>query len=164
MTQMEPQSAGEYWWRFRPGESGNPLGPTELRRCRVETKCHELAEELGGWDSLSKIERVLLEQAASLLVRSARHPPNAEDAVRITNTISRVLRTVERRRDQRAGSAHCATPSLKGYLEGKAAVPAPGEAAGASSAAPASTCPPADKAHPRPPCGDGGGLPVDSCP
>ena len=58
------------------------------------TKAHELAEELGGYESLGLIERTLIERAAELLLRRPRRP---DEVVKISNLVSRILRDCLRR-------------------------------------------------------------------
>jgi hypothetical protein len=126
-TQTEPQSADQFPWRYKPGESGNPLGPTAARKLRLDVKCRELAQEFGGWDALSVIERTLVEQAAALLVR--RKPASAEDAVRCANAVGRLLHAVERRRGQSAPRGRSLAEHLA-TLGPAPVVPSPPPAAG----------------------------------
>jgi hypothetical protein len=58
-----------------PGSYSRPPNSCFLR----SAKARELAAEFGGIDRLSVVDRVLIEQAAALLVRK---PHSAEDAVR----------------------------------------------------------------------------------
>jgi hypothetical protein len=96
MEQSEPQ----YPWRFRPGVSGNPQGSLsdKARQERIEAKARELAVEYGGYDSLSPIDRALLGQAATLLVRK---PRTYNDSVRVANSISRLLSGLRNRQKTR---------------------------------------------------------------
>jgi hypothetical protein len=146
MKQTEPQSADQYPWRYKPGESGNPLGPTAARKLRLDAKCRELAAEYGGWDGLSIIERTLVEQAATLLVR--RKPASAEDAVRCANAVGRLLHAVERRRGRPAPKS----PTFGDLLSADLARQAP---AGESPVPLASSCPPAVETNHGAPQSDG---------
>ena len=78
--------------RSGPGQSGNPAGrPSRAKRqACIDARARELATEFGGWDKLSTVDRVYVEQAAALLLRK---PHSAEDAVRW-----RLLAAVERRK------------------------------------------------------------------
>jgi hypothetical protein len=98
--------------RYRPGESGNLAGrPSELqRRALVEAKAHELAQELGGFNSLTAIEKTLIERAAEL---SLGKPRRYDERVRTANIVNRILRDVLRRhRPERK------TLELRDYLAG----------------------------------------------
>src|SRR5438128_6524854 len=75
---------------WRPGISGNPRGAESraARQARIVARVAEWAAEWGGVEKLSAIERDLLRRAAELeLIRPRRH----EDAVRVANTISKLL-------------------------------------------------------------------------
>jgi hypothetical protein len=91
MAQAETQSTDQ-WWRFKPGQSGNPLGRTAARKLKLDAKMAELAADYGGVAGLTVIERTLIERAAGLLLRK---PVAAEDAVRVANTVARLLRVVQ---------------------------------------------------------------------
>jgi hypothetical protein len=100
---------------FQPGQSGNPAGRESraARAVRIEAKARELAQEFGGYDALSPVDRVLVTQAATLLLR---RPKSAEDVVRVANSIQRLLASVALRYGRRS-----ATPDVKSYLISKAA-------------------------------------------
>jgi hypothetical protein len=95
MEQM-PEQRQQRAHGFQPGVSGNPAGRMSAAACaaRVEAKARELAAELGGYDSVTEIDRVLLRTAAGLLLR---RPKNGEDAVRVGNGIIRALVTLQRK-------------------------------------------------------------------
>jgi hypothetical protein len=143
-SQSLSQSSDPFWWRFKPGQSGNPLGPTAARRLKLEAKCRELAAEFGGWDGLSVVEKTMIDQAAALLVR--RRPAGVENMVRCANAVARLLHVVERSRGKGCQKAEAA--SLGALLSADLARAEP---AGASSMAPASDSPPEEKrAHGSP--------------
>jgi hypothetical protein len=91
MEQMPDQRQG-----FPKGVSGNPAGRMSRAACaaRIEAKARELAVEFGGYDAVSPVDRVLLTQAATLLLR---RPKSAEDSVRLGNGILRALATLQRK-------------------------------------------------------------------
>src|SRR5438132_216609 len=86
--------------RFRPGQSGNPSGrlSNAARQERIEQKTKELAIEFGGLETLSPVERALLDQAAVLLLRK---PRSAEDVVRVANSVQRLLGALGKRKRRR---------------------------------------------------------------
>jgi len=90
------QTAQQRPYGFQPGVSGNPRG--RVSRKHIEEKARELSAELGDYDRMSAIDRALLEQAATLLLR---RPKNAEDVVRVSNSIARLLSVVRRRHPPR---------------------------------------------------------------
>src|SRR5262249_60971909 len=95
--------------RFQPGQSGNPRGRisrAEQQACR-EATVRELAAEL-GLDAPSASERILLDQVADLVQRRAR---TAEDAVRIANSVDRILRMLRRKAKREPQK-----PALDAYL------------------------------------------------
>jgi hypothetical protein len=102
-----------------PGRRANPRGrPSRAeKQGRIDAKARELAEEFGGLDRLSVVDRTLIEQAAALLVRK---PHSAEDAVRCANAVGRLLGAVERRRGTGKQNA---TRSLSEYAAEKAGQP-----------------------------------------
>jgi hypothetical protein len=115
MQQTPNQLPQQFPWRFTSGQSGNPAGrPSRAeRQARIDARARELAEEFGGIDRLSVVDRVLIEQAAALLVRK---PHSAEDAVRCANAVGRLLSAVERRR---GGGKQTVTRSLVDYVKSK---------------------------------------------
>jgi hypothetical protein len=96
---------------FQPGVSGNPQGRMSNRERaeRIEAKARELGAEFGGLEKLTPVDRELLKQAATLLLR---RPKSAEDVVRVANSIARLLGGLSKRRKREP--AHCGT--LDQYL------------------------------------------------
>jgi hypothetical protein len=94
---------------FPKGTSGNARGRESAASfaARIEAKARELAIELGGYDTVSEIDRVLLRTAAGLLLR---RPKNSEDTVRIGNGVLRALSTLQRRHGRRPGRQGRALP------------------------------------------------------
>ncbi len=75
--------------RWRPGQSGNPDGKSKAaRQARLDALVTEWCEPFGGVAKLNPAERLLAYQAAALALR---RPNRAEDAVRVANTISKIL-------------------------------------------------------------------------
>lgn len=87
-----------------PGNPGRPSA-AELR-ARIEAEARRLAQEFGGLDELSIIDRTFVMQAAGLLIR---RPRRREDQVRRVNAVGRLLNRVRR-------SAREATPSFSEVL------------------------------------------------
>src|SRR5262249_56661 len=73
----------------QPGQSGNPAGRESAasRRARIAAMVEQWVAELGG--KVGAAERILLTRAAELTVM--RHPRQAEQAVRVANSISKLL-------------------------------------------------------------------------
>jgi hypothetical protein len=88
-----PKSSGHGNPNWLPGTSQNPAGKESnaKRHARREAIIAKWAEPFGGAATLSPAERDLLHQAADLVLRK---PHNAEDAVRIANTVSKILAQV----------------------------------------------------------------------
>ena len=103
MNQVSQQVQDLVSGKFLPGRSANPSGrPSRAeRQARIDAKARELAEAFGGWDRLTVLDRVRIEQAAVLL---AGRPKGHEDRVRYANTLDRLLGAVERRRGARRHS------------------------------------------------------------
>jgi hypothetical protein len=120
MAQTGTQSTDQFPWRFKPGQSGNPLGRSASTKAKLDAKMEELAAEYGGVAALSVYERTIIEQCAKLVLR---HTTTAEDAVRVANTVARLLRTVQR---GRALQPAAPAPSLASWAQ--QASPAPSEA------------------------------------
>jgi hypothetical protein len=107
---------------FQPGESGNPAGrlSNKAKQERIEARALELAAEFGGWENLSAVDRLMLTQAATLVLR---RPKSAEDAVRVANAVQRLLGGLgKRKRAPKPGAA------LAAYLQRNHTAP-PDEAA-----------------------------------
>jgi hypothetical protein len=102
---------------FVKGRSGNPRGRLSFaaRQALVLARARELAEELGGYDSLSPIEKTLIERAADL---SLGKPRRYDQRIRRDNLISRILRDVLRRHGPPRHQS--AAPSLADYVASKA--------------------------------------------
>jgi hypothetical protein len=105
------EAVGRYPNRYPKGVSGNLAGrPSRAQqRALVLARAHELAAELGGYESLGPIERTLIERAADLLCRK---PRRYDDCVRRDNLVSRILRDVLRR--HRPAAPH--RSELRDYL------------------------------------------------
>jgi hypothetical protein len=103
---------------YKPGQSGNPQGPpsNKVRAEHIERKARELAAEFGGLDAMTPVDRTLMLQAATLLVRK---PRTQVDVVRIANSVSRLLGIVSRRHPREPDRG----PSLHEYLASKASAP-----------------------------------------
>src|SRR5262249_27579585 len=117
MQQTPNQLPDQTPWRFKPGQSGNPAGrPSRAeRQARIDARARELAVEFGGWERLSTVDRVYVEQAAALLVR---RPHSAEDAVRCANAVGRLLGAVERRRGTSKPARSAVAQLMEGELDG----------------------------------------------
>jgi hypothetical protein len=91
------QPSQQRWHGFQPGQSGNPQGAMSAREKqeRIEATARELAAEFGGYDALSPVNRTLVVQAATLLLRK---PRTQVDAVRVANSIGRLLASVRNRK------------------------------------------------------------------
>ncbi len=98
--QVSQQAQHQADGRFAPGASGNPLGRESraAKLARRDARAAELAAEFGGLDALTAVERVMIQQAAELLLGN---PRSAEDKVRYANTIARLLGAVRKRRGER---------------------------------------------------------------
>jgi hypothetical protein len=82
---------------FKPGASGNPFGKLSrtAQRALVLGRANELAQELGGYENLSAIERTLIEKAAELTLSK---PRRHDQRIRTANIVNRILRDILRRR------------------------------------------------------------------
>jgi hypothetical protein len=114
-VQTPEQTPSQYPWRWKPGESGNRFGSlsAKARAERIEAKARELAVEFGGYDSLSPVDRTLIEQAVGLVLR---HPKSAEDIVRHANAVQRLLGGLRKRLGR---AREPAAPSLAEYVAAK---------------------------------------------
>jgi hypothetical protein len=117
--QIPEQASQQRSHGFQPGQSGNPGGrlSNAERQRRIEAQARELAVEFGGFEVLSPVDRVLLMQAAALLLR---RPKSAEDIVRVANSVQRLLGGLSKRKRREP-----AVPSVADYVarltsEGKA--------------------------------------------
>jgi hypothetical protein len=101
---------------FHPGVSGNPAGrlSNKARAERIEAKARELAVEFGGYEQMSPVDRVLLTQAATLLMR---RPKNAEDVVRVSNSIARLLLSLQARNPKLGDRAQSSAPNAPSVQE-----------------------------------------------
>jgi hypothetical protein len=117
IVQKPEQEPAQNWQprpqTFRPGVSGNPEGKSKAARAaRLAAKVAELSVDIGGVEKLSVIDKVLMEQAAALLLR---RPKTYEDQVRFSNSIDRILRGVAKRHGldvRRRGSGQPAASPL----------------------------------------------------
>jgi hypothetical protein len=96
--QSAPQVTGQPNWRKGDKVSGNPRGSESkaVRLAKLDAKCREIAEALGGWASMSALDKTQIEQAAKLLLRP--WPRSAEDQVRVVNAAQRLIAACELRR------------------------------------------------------------------
>ena len=83
---------------FKPGVSGNPSGGTRSKRFLALRG--DIVADLGGEDMLTGIDRVIVEQAVALLIRSEK-AKDGNDAVRASNAASRLLATLTAKRKAR---------------------------------------------------------------
>jgi hypothetical protein len=92
--EQTPQQRRPYG--FQPGRSGNPAGrlSNAQKQALLAAKAAELAEEFGGINNLTTVERTMVEQAATLLCR---RPRRADDLVRCANAVQRLLAGIKRR-------------------------------------------------------------------
>jgi hypothetical protein len=97
-----------------PGISGNGRGRLSVAEWRalVEAKVAELAAEYGGVERLSAIERVMVEQAAVLLLR---RPRRGEDPVRKANVVARLLGHLKHKRQRAPASGPTFAETLARY-------------------------------------------------
>jgi hypothetical protein len=100
--------------RFKRGHSGNPSGKGLSRRYLALFA--DLANDFGGESSLGALDRALLSQACTLMVRSER-AKKTDDIVRLTNAAMRLLAGL-RKKHQRQPTPG---PTLAQYLAAKKA-------------------------------------------
>lgn len=103
--QRPPARRGRPWPK---GVSGNPSGS------RVNTRAvvlfAEMANDFGGGDALSGVDRAMLMQACRLMARGAR-AKSADDAVRLTSEARRILQSL-----RKSAPKHAAGPTLAEFL------------------------------------------------
>jgi hypothetical protein len=95
--------------RWRPGVSGNPSGSIKSKRY-LELHA-EIVADLGGESVLTGIDRVIIGQAVTLLIR-AEKVPDTNIAVRAANTATRLLASLRNTRRRREPTG----PTLPEYL------------------------------------------------
>lgn len=95
--------------RWRPGVSGNPSGSIKSKRY-LELHA-EIVSDLGGESALTGIDRVIIGQAVTLLIR-AEKIPDTNIAVRAANAATRLLASLRNRRHRREPKG----PTLAEYL------------------------------------------------
>ena len=96
-----------------PGVSGNPAGRVS-RKTRHRKMVEELIADLGG--NVGPIDRILVEQAAWLLVQGEDHqrarnsgkPVSDEDMTRCANGAARILLRLRGKKDRRDESSELA--------------------------------------------------------
>ena len=87
--QSAEQNVEQFPWRFRPGQSGNPAGQSKaIRLSRRDALVDKWTAAIGGPSKLTAAELDLLRRAAELSMVRAR---TAEDAVRVANSISKIM-------------------------------------------------------------------------
>jgi hypothetical protein len=103
---------------FKPGVSGNPFGKLSrtAQRALVQARSYELAQELGGFDTLSAIEKTLIERAAELTLSK---PRRHDHRLRTANVVNRILRDILARRRSPGGNAKPRRSPLGEYLKGR---------------------------------------------
>jgi hypothetical protein len=96
-TQSPAQSPAEMSqskpWQYRRGQSGNPAGSLSraAKLARRDALIAEWTRDIGGEGALSAVELDLVRKAAELMMlRSSK----AEDAVRVANSVSKILAQV----------------------------------------------------------------------
>jgi hypothetical protein len=95
---------------FKPGVSGNPNGLAAIR-IKVDRLFNELAAELEQGGALSVVERTLLRNAASLIVKAER-TTRIGDSVRASSEARRVIHGLRERR-----KIESAAPTGPSYAE-----------------------------------------------
>jgi len=101
---------------WQPGQSGNPEG-ARPRKLRIAELFADMAEDFGGLDAMSAVDRALLSQACKLMVRAG----GARDhdlAVRLSGEGRRLLSGLRKR----APAPKAET--LREYLANRAEKPA----------------------------------------
>jgi hypothetical protein len=102
------------------GVSGNPAGRSvAAKRARLDAIVSAWCAPFGGMEALKKVELDLLYRAAELQLR---RPTKAEDAVRVANTISKILAQVGFC-DKRRRREPPPIPTLRQYLAAKQGTP-----------------------------------------
>jgi hypothetical protein len=87
--QREQRQYGRPWL---PGRSGNPTGRSRaVKLARRDALIAEWTKDIGGEGALSAVELDLVRKAAELMLLRA---TRAEDAVRIANSVSKILAQV----------------------------------------------------------------------
>ena len=98
------------------GESGNLAGrPSQAQRqAEIDAKARELAQELGGFDALTAIEKTLITRVAELNVGK---PKRFDERIRVVNITARVIRDIWFRHQPAASK----TSDLRDYLSARQA-------------------------------------------
>jgi hypothetical protein len=108
MSLAAREQTKEHLWK--PGVSGNPNGLKAVR-IKVDALFNELAGEIEQSGALSVVERVMLENACSLIVKAQR-TTKVGDSVRASSEARRVIEGLRERRKSAP-----AAPSSPSYAE-----------------------------------------------
>jgi hypothetical protein len=109
--QAEAQTTPKPSHLYKPGQSGNPSGRMQSKRFLALRA--DIVADLGGEDTLSGIDRALVAQIVTLLVR-AETTSDVNSAVRASNAGARLLATIASKRKARQSSA--SSSALREYL------------------------------------------------
>jgi hypothetical protein len=97
--------------------SGNSFGSLSRakQRALVQARAHELSVELGGYENLTAVEKILIDQAATLTLSK---PRRHDQRLRTANIVNRILRDILRRHGPVSSNP---VPPLRDYLAGRSA-------------------------------------------
>jgi hypothetical protein len=94
MEQSSEQKAEQPWWQFRRGVSGNPEGlRLVVRRIEAEVAALTQAFAAAHGRAPNHVEAVTLTNAARLVQR-LRRPLSAEDLVKLSGEVRRLLKSL----------------------------------------------------------------------